>query len=134
MAMSKLVLLDHESWDLEHAREIADFGATLDRIAGLIEQNTEVAFVGNRGADAERAFLMYAKRLRWVGDWYEARVLAEKEEEERGEEVVGEEMSGVGNGNGEEGAVLMGDFMNVDDVFWQDFVGEWKGLGGVEGG
>jgi len=51
------------------------------------------------------------------------RILTEKEEEERGEEVVGEEMSGVGNGNGEEGAVLMGDFMNVDDVFLAGFCG-----------
>jgi hypothetical protein len=127
MAVSKLILLDHDGWDLEHAREVADFSNTLDRIASLIEQNTKVVFAGNgnKGADAENAFMMYAKRLRWVRDWYVARIEAEKEE--KGKEIVELAMSGEETG-------MMTDFMNVDDVFWQDFVGEWKFADAASGG
>ncbi|KUJ18025.1 uncharacterized protein LY89DRAFT_781130 [Mollisia scopiformis] len=115
MAASRLVLLEYPGWDLEHAREVADFANTLDRLAARIEEAMESLFAGNKGADAEGVLLRYAQRLRWVKGWYEAR------SKEGQVEVLEEVPTMVG-----------GDFMNLDDMFWQDFSGEWRGVYGAD--
>lgn len=118
MATSRLVLLDRPDWDLEYAREVVNFSENLEKVASRIEDATSTLFAENRGADAEGALLRYAQRVRWVKGWYEGRVAAESQ-------PINEEQVVVPLG---EDVIMSNDFMNLDDMFWQDFVGEWRGV------
>lgn len=118
MAASRLVLLDRPDWDLEHAREVANFAANLEKVASRVEEATATLFAENKGADAERALLRYVQRVRWVKGWYEGRIAAESQ-------AINKEQVAVTIGG--EHAIMANDFMNLDDMFWQDFVGEWRG-------
>ncbi|KAE8441496.1 hypothetical protein EG329_004884 [Mollisiaceae sp. DMI_Dod_QoI] len=132
VATSKIVLLDRQDWDLEHAREVADFANNLEKVASRVEEATHTLFKGNMGSDAKGALLRYAQRVRWVKGWYEGRVVAEQTQsqaqfqvQEGGLEKV------VLPPTGGEDAVMTGEFLDLDDVFWQDFVGEWSAVYGT---
>jgi len=110
--LCRLLLVNVEGWDLSHARELVDFPATLQH---LIENFGEAKKIGDASRNIEEeksTSYQYTQMMHWLKSNYESRLDIKSMESQHIEDFAADE-------------TMMGDFLNLDDAFWQDFVGDW---------
>lgn len=112
--LCRLLLVNSEGWDVAHAREVVDFPTILQR---LIEKFSEAKKIteATQVVDPEmNTFYQYAQMMQWVKSNYESRLYLKPLGSQQSADLWADE-------------AMMGDFLNLDDAFWQDFVGDWGG-------
>jgi hypothetical protein len=110
--LCRLLLVNSEGWDVAHARELLDFAAVLKR---LFEKFLEAKKIIEdiRVVDLEKnVFYQYAQMMQWVKSNYESIVSSKSLGSQQSVDFSADE-------------TMMGEFLNLDDAFWQDFVGDW---------
>jgi hypothetical protein len=110
--LCRLLLVNSEGWDIAHAREVVDFPAILQRLTEKFLEAKKIT-EAIRAIDPEKnTFYQYAQMMQWVKLNYESILSSESLGSQQSVDFSADE-------------AMMGDFLNLDDDFWQDFVGDW---------
>jgi hypothetical protein len=110
--LCRLLLVDVEGWDLAHARELVDLPGILQRLIEKFTEAKEIADTTRTIEEEKDIFYQYAQMMLWVKSNYESRLSIKSMESQQSGDLTADE-------------AMMGDFLNIDDAFWQDFVGGW---------
>lgn len=109
-----LNLFHFDGWDLAHAREVAPFPSTIEKLAEKYEEASGLVVCSGTN---DNAFWLIAVKLRRLVDWHRALVAARQEDPSTGRESrtvpMGDETFGV-------------EADNLDDGFWNDIMA-WTG-------
>jgi hypothetical protein len=103
----RLLIVRVEGWDLTYARSAVDMGAILEQLV----KNFEEAGSAADGTVEENSFLQFAGMMR------------------AGKAAYDEKLKGVAQQNsvpetsGDQ--TMSGDYAALDDIFWQELMGEW---------
>jgi hypothetical protein len=110
--LCRLLLVDVEGWDLAHARELVDFPAILQHLTENFKEAKKIADSTRTVEEEKDTFYQYIQMMQWVKLNYGSRLSTKSMESQQSEGLLGDE-------------AMIGDFLNLDDAFWQDFVGDW---------
>jgi hypothetical protein len=110
--LCRLLLVNVEGWDLAHARELVDFPATLQHLIEKFKDAKKIADATRTVEEEKDTFYQYTQMMQWVKSNYESRLSSNSMEPQQNEDLAADE-------------AMMGHFLNLDDAFWQDFVGGW---------
>jgi len=108
----RLLLVNSEGWDIAHAREVVDFPAILQRLAEKFLEAKKITEAIQAIDPEKNTFNQYAQIMQWVKLNYESILSTKSLGSQQSLDFSADE-------------VMMGDFLNPDDAFWQDFVGDW---------
>jgi len=111
--LARLLLVDTEGWDLTHAREVAGFATVLEHLIERFQDASNITEASPVAAEEEDTFYQYSKMMQWVKSKYESAISINSPERANVDLPASE--------------VITGDFMYLNDAFWQDFVGNWDG-------
>jgi len=111
MTVCRLLLFKCDGWDLVHAREVINFPHLLKQ---LVAQFTAAGKYGNH-LEEENKFLRYAQMMRLASTNWQQKISIEvsaTQDTQQSATVALDDQA-------------MGDYLSLDDLFWQDFIGEW---------
>jgi len=103
------LLFEHVNWDLEHARSVIDFPKILENIAQRIEDAIRLPL----GVNEENTLSWYARRIKWVKGWYEAKLIPSYETAQDGSTPSANQAP-------------CGESISFDDMLWQEFMNGWS--------
>lgn len=116
IVISRLHLLKLEGWSLEFVRSSIDFFKVLEKLS----QNFEAGSRCGEANEDENNFLQFSRMMKWAMSSYNQRLNVETRVTQTAQHP--QIFAQVPEMSPEH---MMSDYISPDDMFWQEFIGEW---------